>query len=89
MGEGGGSQAPQNKQIPGTFEYLRDSKTHTVYSYIIKTGGTPAGVRNQYSLLVDKSVSSSRIAVRNIDGKQYAEKVFILAGQIVFVHVRK
>lgn len=82
-------KAPQNIQEPGTFVYSHDTDTHTVYSYIVKTGGTPAGVRNQYSLFVDKSVISSNIAVRDISGKQYAERIFILAGQIVFVYVKK
>jgi hypothetical protein len=85
----GGGQAPQDAQQPGTFSHLYDTESHVVYTYILKSGGTPAGVRQQYLNMVDRSELGSRITVRNIGGEAYSENYFILAGQSVFVHVQK
>jgi hypothetical protein len=35
-------------QLPGTFVYLYDTDYHKVYSYIVKSGGVPDGVRQVY-----------------------------------------
>ena len=35
-------------QQPGTFAYLYSDETYDVYSYIVKLGGVPDGVRRAY-----------------------------------------
>lgn len=85
--EGGG--VAQKFQQPGTFTYLYDADGYNIYSYIMKVGGTPAGVRQQFSSQIDSSVAGHRITTRKIGGEQYPENYFILADQTVFVYVQK
>jgi len=35
-------------QQPGTFVFLYENETEKVYSYVVKNGGIPDGVRAQY-----------------------------------------
>lgn len=37
-----------SEQLPGTFAILNETDTETIFSYIVRSGGTPDGVRAQY-----------------------------------------
>lgn len=77
-------------QQPGTFAYLYETDTEKVYSYIIKSGGIPGGVRKQYMTTFGAtSALASKLTIRDVAGTDYAEDIFIIAGQTVFVGVPK
>ena len=78
-----------SSQTPGTFVHLYDTDTDSIYSYIIKIGGKPSLVRQQYLRLMDAHTTLKDILVEDVSGKSYAESYYILANQTVFVHIVK
>jgi hypothetical protein len=79
-----------NTQKPGTFGLLYEDETEKVYAYIVKSGGTPDGVRAQYIRVFSRSkLMASRITIHDIAGIEYPEDRWLLSGELVYVTFKK
>lgn len=68
------------------FTILSDTDAESIYSYIVKSGGTPGGVRNQFIKLFGKAQTPR---VTSEEGKVYYDATWLVSGTEVFVHVKK
>jgi hypothetical protein len=77
-------------QLPGTFVYLYDTDYHKVYSYIVRSGGIPDGVRQVYLRTFGGwKVTANRLSIRNLQGTYYDENRWLLPHEVVYVYLRK
>ena len=74
------------KPAPGTFTLISEEGGVKTYTYTVKSGGTPGGVRTQYAKVYD--ATGANIRVTDVDGKTYYEATYLSPNTMVYVKVK-
>jgi S-layer homology domain len=81
---------PSNTQKPGTFALLYENETERVYTYIVKSGGIPDGVRAQYlRIFWGTKNTAQRVSIHDIAGVEFSEDRWLLGWELVYVTFKK
>ncbi len=82
--------AAPSEQVPWTFAFLYENSTEKTYSYIVKSGGLPDGVRAQYiRIFWGTRKTAQKLTIHDIAGTEYPENRWLLGWELVYITFQK
>jgi hypothetical protein len=74
------------KPAPGTFAFISEQGGKKTFTYTVKSGGTPGGVRTQYRNIYAVPAGTD-IRITDAEEKTYYEDTYFLPGTMVYVRI--